>query len=688
MAHGFLSYEDTRGDNFWKNSKNLYDGLNWLRKQVRRDLSVVNANVNEVRRDTALLKGGNSPAVPGSPLRGMLSGSSLSRSTLPAGAAAVNPQVMGGAITRMGFSGKRVTSEGFVGDQVIDISATPVNDSDKIVQAIDRLTFVSMNLLSATKEQTAIAQRQQLFFEKLARKDKSALEEAELERGKDLSGNLSYSPSRLASGRGPAGLLGPGPGATQKAIQSFGSSIVKRAPQALRAGAGLAAKGGLITVKQAGNIRGTLQASRVGAGIAKNISEAAIAKTLATGGPRAIQRVKEAQAAASKLPKNNIKKAPKRIGVDPSKIGEKLFPDATSKTAAAQYKKLRSQGLSQADALKRAFPEMANEIAEVGRTAGVSTVAGARAGDAVPTAVRQGDDVIKGALGAADGPLAKMLGKGLGKSILKKIPVIAGVAGIVFGIQRALEGDFLGAGLEITSGILGATGVGGLAGAGIDAFLLARDFGMTPFASGGIITQPTTGLVGEAGTEGVFPLEGSRGRKTFAMFGDAFVDAQKRRKKEVAEIQAEGLELFSKKREYMKVFDFFFGGGNKNDKPPAKTMLKSPPPPPPVPTTSGGTGGDSISSTGAKGVLDLIASVESNGSYDVFNTNRGTTPGKATEKTIGWLADNAQGAIGRYQHMPEFILDRAERAGFDRNTKFTPEVQDKITIQMLKDEHG
>ena len=49
---------------------------------------------------------------------------------------------------------------------------------------------------------------------------------------------------------------------------------------------------------------------------------------------------------------------------------------------------------------------------------------------------------------------------------------------MAFGIQRALEGDLVGAGLEITSGILGATGVGGSAGLAIDGFLLGRDLGM------------------------------------------------------------------------------------------------------------------------------------------------------------------------------------------------------------------
>ena len=103
-------------------------------------------------------------------------------------------------------------------------------------------------------------------------------------------------------------------------------------------------------------------------------------------------------------------------------------------------------------------------------------------------------------------------------------------------------------------------------------------------------------------------------------------------------------------------------------------------------TSGPGTPGDFPG--GVKGVLDLIASVESNGSYDVFNTSYGATPGKATEKTIGWLAQNAQGAIGRYQHMPQFIMSRALGSGYNADTLFTPDVQDAITVKMLEDGHG
>ncbi|BCU93963.1 MAG: hypothetical protein CM15mV3_2490 [Caudoviricetes sp.] len=122
----------------------------------------------------------------------------------------------------------------------------------------------------------------------------------------------------------------------------------------------------------------------------------------------------------------------------------------------------------------------------------------------------------------------KMAGKGVLKSVLKKIPIIAGIAGIGFGIQRALEGDFLGAGLEITSGLLGATGVGSGLSFGIDGFLLARDLGMMPMVKGGLLTgkRPVNALMGEAGPEIVTPLN----EETFEKFGKGILDAQKRNK--------------------------------------------------------------------------------------------------------------------------------------------------------------
>ena len=128
----------------------------------------------------------------------------------------------------------------------------------------------------------------------------------------------------------------------------------------------------------------------------------------------------------------------------------------------------------------------------------------------------------------------------MAKTLLKKIPVIAGIAGIIFGIQRALEGDFVGAGLEITSGLLGATGKGAGLSLAIDGYLLGRDMGMMPMANGGFLTRPTPVVAGEAGAEGFFPLEGARGKKTFKMFGEGVVQAQLDNDQDVASVMALG----------------------------------------------------------------------------------------------------------------------------------------------------
>jgi hypothetical protein len=127
------------------------------------------------------------------------------------------------------------------------------------------------------------------------------------------------------------------------------------------------------------------------------------------------------------------------------------------------------------------------------------------------------------------------------------------------------------------------------------------------------------------------------------------------------------------------------GGGSSTASPAAEKTD------PGSPGSSGSPVGSApgVTTTGERGVLDLIASVEQGPEgYDSFNTSAGKTPGKATEKTIGWLSKNARGAIGKYQQMPQYLLERAQRAGFDANTKFTPEVQDAITLNELRKGHS
>lgn len=101
--------------------------------------------------------------------------------------------------------------------------------------------------------------------------------------------------------------------------------------------------------------------------------------------------------------------------------------------------------------------------------------------------------------------------------------------------------------------------------------------------------------------------------------------------------------------------------------------------------TSGGmaVSGDAVD----KAILDLISSVEAK-DYDTMNVSRGATPGKPTQMTVDWLVANARGAIGRYQQMPQYLLERVIAAGGKGSDKFTPELQDRTALKMLYSGHG
>ena len=135
-----------------------------------------------------------------------------------------------------------------------------------------------------------------------------------------------------------------------------------------------------------------------------------------------------------------------------------------------------------------------------------------------------------------------------GKMFLKKLPLIGAVAGTIFAAQRLLEGDFIGAGLELGSGILGAVGAAP-ASLALDGFLLARDFGAVPFDKGAVIKarrgkgvysvrNGVPAVIGEGGhDEGILPLT----RKTYLNIGLGFMDAIKEKKSDYAKITSMGV---------------------------------------------------------------------------------------------------------------------------------------------------
>ena len=192
-------------------------------------------------------------------------------------------------------------------------------------------------------------------------------------------------------------------------------------------------------------------------------------------------------------------------------------------------------------------------------------------GPTIDNAIRSAAKFVpeKSKLAAA---LAKATGKtatkGVFASVMKKIPVLAGIAGVVFGIQRAMEGDLMGAGLEVTSGILGATGVGGGLGLAIDGFLLGRDLGAfpTPMAEGGIPKGSNVLAMlndrKDKTPEMVTPLND----ETFIRFGEGILNANKRNYSEFSRQNASWLANMGGSGEGdNSLFKINFAGNDKVD---------------------------------------------------------------------------------------------------------------------------
>jgi len=316
--------------------------------------------------------------------------------------------------------------------------------------------------------------------------------------------------------------------------------------------------------------------------------------------------------------------------------------------------------------------------------------------------------------------LGKGLAKGLAKGALKKIPGVGLIAGLGFGIERLMKGDLLGAGLELASGAASTVpGLGTAGSIGIDAALMARDAGVTPFATGGIVEDATLGLVGEKGREGVFPLEGEKGRKTFLMFGEGILEAQKKRRSDYAALQASGLSHYFERQDGWKGFFDFLGKMKDAVTGPLSALASM------LGLGRGGGGGGGGGGRGGRGGnldfsklggdtaeqkawLATINAVEAGGK-DRYNTLvGGEVVPELTEMTLKEVYDMAYGssigqgflperlggrrvrygadshAAGAYQFHPGTMKANAERLGLDMTTtKFTPQIQDKLALGHL-----
>ena len=104
------------------------------------------------------------------------------------------------------------------------------------------------------------------------------------------------------------------------------------------------------------------------------------------------------------------------------------------------------------------------------------------------------------------------------------------------------------------------------------------------------------------------------------------------------------------------------------------------------PQTSQQLVGNSSSSGGGdvgpwRPLLNLIASKESGGNYEAMAPNK-TLPG-ATKMTIADVARKSTGAVGKYQQLPQFLVERSKKAGLNPDKDlFSPANQDSIAAKV------
>ena len=439
------------------------------------------------------------------------SGPSVAQKLLDAGPSAINPEVLGGEIAK--YQGSPTTNAaGFT----VDTTATEIKDiagilnqigqlmvrtNNTTIQAVDNVQRVNVKVVESIQSlgqlQVGIAERQiqnqrllasnaQNTAEKLAARQQASVEKANMAQQRPSSGDLDPEGSGFEGPQG--GILGSMFGSLGNILDTGLSLLGGR--RGGRRGLGRMSRAG----RQAQRRQGFSTANLGDAGIrGKNFRNNSM-----TGSQLGMQRVMQGKglAAANEAGNDITKRYAQRYG-----------QKAALKRFGAEGLEAAGMSLTKGARVMRFLSPVLKKVPLVGGLLdfGVSLALGEPIGRAA----------------------AKAVGATLGSALGTLVPV-PGVGTILGGIA----GDLVGG--AIYDALAGGSG--------------GSQEGLTPFATGGIITQPTAGLVGEAGTEGVFPLEGAKGRKTFLQFGEGVLEAQKNNKKLAAEIQARGLsEYFDKK---------------------------------------------------------------------------------------------------------------------------------------------
>ena len=149
--------------------------------------------------------------------------------------------------------------------------------------------------------------------------------------------------------------------------------------------------------------------------------------------------------------------------------------------------------------------------------------------------------------------IGKIAGGAVAKSLGKKIPLVGLGLGAIFAAQRAMQGDFLGAGLELASGAASTVpGIGTAGSIGIDAALAARDMTkmdtggkMSGFAENSVLSVNGNPLASfnEPGNREIIKIE-KDGPDSGLKIGEGILEAQRKRKNIFGKLQAEGFKEY------------------------------------------------------------------------------------------------------------------------------------------------
>ena len=504
MAHGFLTPQPVSGEGLGIPYKKLLKGI---QKLFQRDLRVVNANVKEIRN---ALPQGQQPKLP--PAGQKLLGGTTTKLLTGAASSAIVPRKAGIVNTqaKTDIVGRNATDidrkeQKYLGTTDPDVAGGPRTRKGG---SYVNMPGVSPSGSSGLKDSSFFSKTGELDIEKLRASGKSADEQKSIVR--DYRANLR------AKGIAPTGETGappitPDSGADIVAAVNRNTEVIVRLADLTRE-----------QTKSQQSMHNEQQAH----------ADRLASRALARGEEKSLEK-------GSDL--SGFMRAQRLLGAGGGGTGGGG----------------RGDGPGMGIGGKAATGALVKAVGKRGAQRVGTRLAAKYGGKAAAKAAGKygGKAAAKLGLGGA----AKIGAGAIAKSAGKKIPLVGLGLGAIFAAQRALEGDFVGAGLELASGAASTVpGIGTAGSIGIDAALAARDMGMTPFAKGGIITQPTNALMGEAGKEGVFPLEGKRGRDTFLAMGEGILEAQKKAKTEFADLQSAGLKAYFENKGGFKAFGEVF----------------------------------------------------------------------------------------------------------------------------------